>query len=57
MGGLQHHVGFFFQLICTTKLHNPWLIESINAEQWIQRADYKVTHGFSTAQGVGSPNP
>ena len=35
----------------TIVLHNPWLVESMDAELQVQRANYKVTPGFSTAQG------
>ena len=36
---------------------NPWLGESKDAELWVQRADYKVIWGFSTAQGSSAFNP
>jgi len=33
------------------------LFETVDAEPWICRADFKVICRFLTAQGVGSPNP
>lgn len=32
-------------------LHEPWLIESVDAEPWIQRTDCKVTPSFLTVWG------
>ena len=43
--------------INTTVLHDLQLVESVDAEPWIWRANYKVIFGFSTAQGVSTPNP
>lgn len=43
---------FFFQWACTTAgLHDPWLLESVNAELWIRKASCKLTHRILTAQG------
>ena len=37
----------FFQSICTSVLYDPWLVESVDVEPWIQRANYKVTQFFN----------
>ena len=44
------HVDFF-----NAVLHSPWLVESVDGEPQIQRANCKVTLGFSTTQMVGHP--
>lgn len=33
------------------EVHDPWLIESTDAEWQTQRADYEVMHVFSDAAG------
>ena len=51
--GPSLNVNFFFTKYI---LHDPHLVESVDAEPQIQRADYKVIYRFLTAQRVCSPN-
>lgn len=49
----------FFQQIQTTALHDPWLVESVDAELRIWRTDCKVICRFlmGVGWGIGAPNP
>ena len=47
----------FFQQIHSTVLHDPGLVESMDVELQIPRADYKVLCTFLTVQKVSIPNP
>ena len=38
-------------------LHDLWSVESVDAELWIQRADYIVTCRFLTMQRIVTPYP
>ena len=38
-------------------LHSPRLVESVDVELWIQRADCKVILRFLIVWRVGAPNP
>ena len=35
---------------------DPQLVETADAELWRWKTNYKVTHGFLTAQGIGTLN-
>lgn len=43
---------FFFQQICITVLHHPWMVESTDVE-----ANGKITLGFWTVRRVRAPKP
>ena len=44
----------FFSIVNTTVLHDPWLLESADAEPQIQRADCGLEHPWILASEVGS---
>ena len=46
----------YFHEIHITVLPKPQLVESANAEPWVQRIGYKVILGFSTSRRVSAPS-
>ena len=49
-------LGFFFNM-CTTVLPSPQLIECMNKEPQIQKADSNVICEMLTMKRVSAPNP
>lgn len=45
-----------FLSVNATVLHDLRFVESAVVELWVLRANCKVVHGFSIAQGTGAPN-